>query len=135
MAAQAYERPHGPYTDFPAGCAACHVAHASLGPQLIMKANITTLCLTCHDGTASVFNVVYVPEVDRAVYGFGFGTTAGAVYFHPVMNTGNPAVGEIIECIYCHNPHASNPRLLQSTVGGVTYTQEPAFCLACPRQR
>ncbi|MEW6193190.1 MAG: cytochrome c3 family protein [Bacillota bacterium] len=131
VSAQAYETPHGPYTTFPPGCAACHVAHAGARPQLLVKPNISALCLTCHDGTGSVFNVVYVPEVDRAVYGFGFGTTSGAVYFHPVKNTGNPAVGEIIECTYCHNPHASNARLLQSTVSATTYTQGPAFCLAC----
>ncbi|MEW6772091.1 MAG: cytochrome c3 family protein [Bacillota bacterium] len=145
VSAQAYESPHGPYTAFPVGCAACHVAHASLGPQLLMKTDITTLCLTCHDGTASVFNVVYVPEEDiygtgvtREVYGFGFGTTSGAVYFHPVKNTGNPAVGEIIECTHCHNPHGDMsvpdqvyPRLLKSSDGTNSYYQGPAFCLAC----
>jgi len=143
--AQTYENPHGPYEAFPVGCAACHVAHAALGPKLVPKADITALCLTCHDGTASVFNVVYVPETDiygtgvtREVYGFGFGTTAGAVYFHPVKNTGNPAVDEVIECVHCHNPHGDMsipnqvyPRLLNSSDGTARYYQGPNYCLAC----
>ncbi|MEW6228301.1 MAG: cytochrome c3 family protein [Bacillota bacterium] len=145
VSAQAYETPHGPYSQFPAGCAACHVAHAAAGPYLMLQTDITTLCLTCHDGTASVFNVVYVPESDiwgtgvtRDVYGFGFGTTSGAVYHHPVKNTGNPAVGQVLECTDCHNPHGDMsvpdqvyPRLLKSSDGTNSYYQGPDFCLAC----
>ncbi|WP_334109483.1 cytochrome c3 family protein [Thermodesulfitimonas autotrophica] len=145
VVAQAYESPHGPYANFPAGCAACHVAHAAIGPNLMLKTNITALCLTCHDGTASVFNVVYVPELDiygtgvtRAVYGFGFGTTSGAVYFHPVRDTGNSLVGQVLECVDCHNPHGDMsvpgqvyPRLLNSFDGTTRYYQGPNFCLAC----
>ncbi|MEW6447820.1 MAG: cytochrome c3 family protein [Bacillota bacterium] len=145
VAAQAYETPHGPYEAFPAGCAACHVAHTAAGPPLILQSEITALCLTCHDGTASVFNVVYVPETDiwgagvtREVYGFGFGTTAGSVCFHPVKNTGNPAVGQVLECVDCHNPHGDTTvsggvyaRLLSSTDSTGRYYQGPDFCLAC----
>ncbi|MEW6172462.1 MAG: cytochrome c3 family protein [Bacillota bacterium] len=138
VSAQAYESPHGPYGDFPAGCAACHTAHAGLGSKLITEINITTLCFGCHDGTASTFNVVYdVDSAYRDVYGYGF-SCAGAVYFHPVLNTGNPLVGSVIECTNCHNPHsdltvggATYHRLLNSFDGTSRYYQGPDFCLAC----
>lgn len=138
VSAQAYESPHGPYGDFPAGCAACHTAHAGLGAKLITEINITTLCFGCHDGTASTFNVVYdVDSAYRDVYGYGF-SCAGAVYFHPVLNTGNPLVGSVIECTNCHNPHgdltvggATYHRLLNSFDGTSRYYQGPDFCLAC----
>lgn len=134
VSAQAYESPHGPYGTFPAGCAACHVAHASPGPKLLARETTTTLCLACHDGTGSIYDVV------NAVYS-GFGSTCGAVYFHPVKGIkdllNNPAVGEIIECTYCHNPHGDTvngqvyPRLLRSFDGTNRYYQGPEYCLAC----
>ena len=133
-----YNSPHGPYDNFPVGCAGCHVAHSALGPKLMIRNNITTLCLTCHDGTASAFNVVYVAPENRDVYGFGFGTTSDAVYFHPVKDTGNPAIGTILECTNCHNPHGDPKagggvyaRLLNSYDGTSRYYQGPDFCLAC----
>ncbi|MEW6771330.1 MAG: cytochrome c3 family protein [Bacillota bacterium] len=134
VSAQAYENPHGPYETFPAGCAACHVAHASLGPRLLTRETTTMLCLACHDGTGSIYDVV------NAVYA-GFGSTCGAVYFHPVKGIkdllNNPAVGEIIECTYCHNPHGNTvngqvyPRLLRSFDGTNRYYEGPEYCLAC----
>ncbi|MEW6228300.1 MAG: cytochrome c3 family protein [Bacillota bacterium] len=135
VSAQAYENPHGPYGAFPAGCAACHVAHASPGAYLLQQPTITSLCLTCHDGTASSYDVV------NAVYA-GFSSTCGAVYYHPVIGVkdllNNPAVGETIECTYCHNPHGDltvggqvYPRLLSSSDGTNRYNQGPEYCLAC----
>jgi predicted CXXCH cytochrome family protein len=92
------------------------------------------LCLACHDGTGSIYDVV------NAVYA-GFGSTCSAVYYHPVKGLkdilNNPAVGEIIECTYCHNPHGDSvngqvyPRLLRSFDGTNRYYQGPEYCLAC----
>ncbi|MEW6173989.1 MAG: cytochrome c3 family protein, partial [Bacillota bacterium] len=144
VSALAYQSPHGPYDSFPVGCAACHVAHAGGGPNLLNGAvNTTTLCLACHDGTASVFNVVYVPKEDpvtgitQAVYGLGFYDT-NATHFHPVRNTQNPAVGQVLECTNCHNPHGDSSggggvyaRLLNSYDGTSRYYQGPDYCLGC----
>lgn len=135
VSAQAYENPHGPYGAFPAGCAACHVAHASPGASLLKQPTITSLCLACHDGTASSYDVV------NAVYA-GFSSTCGAEYYHPVMGVkdllNNPAVGETIQCVHCHNPHGDMsepgkvyPRLLNSSDGTSRYYQGPDYCLAC----
>ncbi|RPF42479.1 putative CXXCH cytochrome family protein [Thermodesulfitimonas autotrophica] len=136
--AAAYDNPHGPYDNFPAGCAACHVAHAATGPNLLSRAatNTTALCLTCHDGTGSVFNVVYV-TTNQEVYGLGFYDTA-AMHFHPVRDMGNPLIGQSIGCTDCHNPHGdmSVPgqvyaRLLSAFDGTTRQHQGPNFCLAC----
>ncbi|WP_334109484.1 cytochrome c3 family protein [Thermodesulfitimonas autotrophica] len=138
MPAAAYDNPHGPYDNFPAGCAACHVAHAATGPNLLSRAatNTTALCLTCHDGTGSVFNVVYV-TTNQEVYGLGFYDTA-AMHFHPVRDMGNPLIGQSIGCTDCHNPHGdmSVPgqvyaRLLSAFDGTTRQHQGPNFCLAC----
>ncbi|MEW6447821.1 MAG: cytochrome c3 family protein [Bacillota bacterium] len=135
VSAQAYENPHGPYGAFPAGCAACHVAHASPGATLLKQPTITSLCLACHDGTGSSYDVV------NAVYA-GFSSTCGAVNYHPVRGVkdllGNTAVGETIECVHCHNPHGDPtvngqvyPRLLNSSDGTNRYNEGPDFCLSC----
>lgn len=118
--------PHGPYLDSPTGCGACHVAHAAYSAPLIQRPNQTQMCLLCHDGTASIYNVY------DAVYGFG--PLSGSTHFHPVVNTGNPAVGSVIECVYCHNPHGSTPKLLWNIWDKTTITTGvygPGFCLIC----
>lgn len=136
--AAAYDNPHGPYDNFPAGCAACHVVHAATGPNLLSRAatNTTALCLTCHDGTGSVFNVVYI-TTNQDVYGLGFYDTT-ALHFHPVRDMSNPLIGQSIGCTDCHNPHGdmSVPgqvyaRLLSAFDGTTRQHQGPNFCLAC----
>lgn len=112
--------PHGPYDSLPSGCAACHVAHAGQGPRLLQRSEITAMCFVCHDGTGSSYDVAS-----------SFSSTSGNSDFHPVKSTGNLAVGQVLECVDCHNPHAGHPRLLQSTDGTNDYTEGPNFCLAC----
>jgi len=129
--ASGYDNPHGPYDVFPAACAACHITHAGVGPGLLSQSNMTAVCFTCHDGTGSTYDVLTGQ----------FGAGSGNSVFHPVKDTGNPAVGEVIECLDCHDPHgdivpgsnppANYPRLLHSTDGTNTYNEGPAFCLGC----
>lgn len=118
--------PHGPYFENPDACAACHVAHAAYSVPLVRLLSQTQMCLVCHDGTGSIYNVY------NAVYGFG--PLSGSTCFHPVANTGNPAVGSVVECAYCHNPHGSTPKLLwnlwdKTTLATGVYG--PDFCLIC----
>ena len=96
--------PHGPYLGSPDACGACHVSHAAYCEPLVIRPSQTAMCLFCHDGTGSIYNVY------NAVYGFG--PLSGSTHFHSVANTGNPAVGSVVECAYCHNPHSSAPKLL-----------------------
>lgn len=118
--------PHGPYFENPDACAACHVAHAAYSVPLGKLPSQTQICLVCHDGTGSIYNVY------DAVYGFG--PLSGSTHFHPVANTGNPAVGSVVECAYCHNPHGHTPKLLwnfwdKTTLATGVYG--PDFCLVC----
>lgn len=39
-------------------CASCHVTHAADGPFLMKAPTRSALCMTCHDGSASRYNVV-----------------------------------------------------------------------------
>lgn len=115
-----FVNPHGSYDEETSGCAACHVAHSGLRPQLLSRSEITVLCLSCHDGSASNYDVANIYDV-----------SSGNNSFHPVVSTGNPDVEEIVECVDCHNPHGQNPRLLRSSDGTNLFTEGPTFCLAC----
>ena len=50
--------PHGYYWDNPDLCQNCHVTHSALGPRLITEVNTDRLCITCHDGTQSKYDVL-----------------------------------------------------------------------------
>jgi len=50
--------PHGYYQDNPELCGNCHYTHSALGPKLIKEVNADRLCITCHDGTQSKYDVI-----------------------------------------------------------------------------
>lgn len=50
--------PHGFFNEKTTLCANCHVAHAASGPKLMLAPTQVALCTTCHDGTASKYDVL-----------------------------------------------------------------------------
>lgn len=50
--------PHGFFNQQTTLCASCHVAHSASGPKLMLAATQVALCTTCHDGTASKYDVL-----------------------------------------------------------------------------
>lgn len=50
--------PHGFYWDNPELCGNCHYTHSAIGPRLITEVNADRMCVTCHDGTQSKYDVL-----------------------------------------------------------------------------
>lgn len=49
---------HGNYAENTGLCAACHVIHGAIGSKLIIATTKVNLCITCHDGTQSKYNIL-----------------------------------------------------------------------------
>lgn len=50
--------PHGFYKKNAILCGECHYTHSALGPRLISEVNADRMCVTCHDGTQSKYDVL-----------------------------------------------------------------------------
>ncbi len=50
--------PHGYYSDNPGLCGNCHYTHKAMGPSLVAATTANNLCVTCHDGTQSKYDVL-----------------------------------------------------------------------------
>ncbi|MCD1261048.1 fibronectin type III domain-containing protein [Paenibacillus athensensis] len=97
--------PHHSYTENTDACSTCHVSHKGYGTTILKKASQSQLCLTCHDGTGSTYNV-------------SGQFTSADVSFHPVVGTAAAPTGSM-DCSSCHNPHAANgARSLAPDVSG-----------------
>lgn len=134
-------QPHAFYLKDTNLCAYCHRAHLAPGEKVTVLPSVTELCLTCHDGTQSKYNVLEgTVDADRDGDGVAetripspagpFGSIGGhaAVARPESVHTlgvlvrgapgGNPAgTGEEWEeplgCESCHDPHNThNYRLL-----------------------
>ncbi|MFZ3102406.1 MAG: cytochrome c3 family protein [Desulfitobacteriaceae bacterium] len=92
-----YYSPHDTYLMNTNDCSICHATHTALAPNLLKQEDETSLCVTCHDGTGSVYNTLY-----------GFQPVGQDWTTHPVGNTGNTSKNTGIKCTDCHNPHESN---------------------------
>jgi predicted CXXCH cytochrome family protein len=130
---------------FQQGCAICHEPHGSENQHLLRASNPNKLCLECHgpdrspkkleaEHLVAIFDgKVRLPEdylskvaVLPLKYGRGHPTT-----HHPVVDQMDPAdntkVRLAINCLTCHQPHASaEPGLLAKDQANNT-----AFCDGC----
>ena len=118
--------PHGPYSALTDACAACHRTHTAGGRALISSADEIQLCLTCHNGTGSIYNAA-LGEITAA--GKSAPSSAGplqltsedgpATSAHilgtPFDVPGGPRATVSITCEDCHDPHGNtNYRLLRN---------------------
>lgn len=68
-------------------CTVCHQPHQSDAPHLLASKDINAVCSKCHKGHAQ----------------FG----------HPIgSNVIDPRTGQGMSCLSCHNPHASQQRMM-----------------------
>ncbi len=115
------QSPHGSYTELTGVCTGCHGLHAGFSDQRLLKAaTVTDLCLTCHDGSVSRYNVLegwVALTGDRSVKATSpagrFGTGPGQVpYAHRIYGD------QPLSCGTCHDPHGRdvNFRLLRGAV-------------------
>lgn len=151
IVATPYKRAHGLFTENDNTCTFCHGVHSSnslldwstfgqvlnqpLAAGALIKApQPAQLCMTCHDGTASVYNVLGHFQAPP-------GSAGPSV--HPVKATGSevPAPSEAnMHCTTCHNPHGDRkpsgseayPMLLRYfDASGKPVYEGPEYCLTC----
>jgi len=129
---------------FEQSCAICHEPHGGDNPKLLRTKNVNQLCLECHGPDAAPEKLekqhlvaifggkVRLPEnyfrkvpVLPLKNGLGHPTTR-----HPVQDVTDPGTGKVlhaINCLSCHQPHASaKPALLVKD-----QANNMAFCKTC----
>lgn len=86
--------PHSGFSTSTELCGSCHIPHSAATGTKIMRSEETVLCLTCHDGRGSSYNV----SAD-------FAAAADTRYSHDVGDAARSASGGRTACDGCHNPH------------------------------
>lgn len=107
-------------------CAGCHVTHAAEGPYLMKAPNRTALCLTCHNGTGSRYDVekgLVTAKNGEKTKALGGAFVGGSVYYPTITSThvytateqnyapGYNTPGTLwndIDCNDCHSSHADS---------------------------
>ena len=107
--------PHTSYTNVSSnGCENCHRPHAAGGPKRLLNfAGEETNCYSCHAGTVASKNIQ--AEFNKA-YKHPIGSTTG------VHDPAESAVvnSRHVECVDCHNSHASQPTTGGTLAGSLT---------------
>lgn len=123
--------PHANFKTNTTLCGYCHLAHAATGNNLIRQSKILGLCLLCHDGTGSSYDVkagIYF-NGDNAVpllsggYDIAMGSTS--THFSDLTSFvyGGSLEPMTVDCNNCHEPHGTtNYRNLRTVVNGVPVT-------------
>ena len=106
---------HGPYSLTASQCAACHRAHTAKAPNLLVKGSQSSLCFSCHNGSASNANVQAQYALLRPVNN----PAAREYYSHDALAPSNHTRSELdefggvsnrhSECADCHNSHKARP--------------------------
>jgi predicted CXXCH cytochrome family protein len=108
-------------------CATCHRIHTAQNSKLLKSTPESALCLSCHDGTGSQYNVAAeysdpnVPANDAATSSY---------YSHPLDLSSTHTSAQVDEfggvfnrhsaCSDCHNPHSMDGSVPQETSNGWT---------------
>ena len=125
--ARANMGPHGNYSPTTDACAACHRTHTAVGPNLLKAKTPYELCMSCHDGTGSTYNVqdgvLEVAGRPASAAGpivpvaQGGQATSSHVLTQTLTPPGGPSVSAGLTCTSCHDPHgSSNHRIFRETV-------------------
>lgn len=88
--------PHNEYTTSTSKCGQCHQIHRGQAQRLLKKNSTVGMCYTCHDGTASTYNINSVLPLNGAA----------PTSYHPIKNIGYGS--NKVNCTDCHNPHNAN---------------------------
>ncbi|KNZ69353.1 putative multiheme cytochrome c [Thermincola ferriacetica] len=119
--------PHANFTTNTTLCGYCHSAHSATGVNIIRAPKIIDLCLLCHDGTGSSYDVkagiYFNGDVPTPLLSGGYDLAMGSTstHFTDLANSvfGGSADPMTVDCNNCHEPHGtSNYRNLRTTVNG-----------------
>lgn len=110
------ENAHANYQKSSDTCSNCHSTHYALTSQLLNEAVVRTLCLRCHDGTGSKYNVnggkVVTPSGQQVSSPAGPFSYASAASYHNVFREefstellapGGESMS--LTCTSCHSAH------------------------------
>lgn len=87
-----YFLPHRNYSSNTAKCGLCHQVHQGKEYRLVRNDTTVALCFTCHDGSASKYNIK-----------LSFDNNPGS--YHPIMGLSLNGNSNKLRCTNCHNPH------------------------------
>jgi predicted CXXCH cytochrome family protein len=115
---------HGPYGVTTDTCARCHRAHTGQAASMTTYPSHSQLCLTCHDGTGSSFNVSAqysdqsIPANDPATRSYySHDPNDSDAHTLAVNDEFTGVQNRHSECIDCHNAHAATTgKASQATV-------------------
>ncbi|GAB4257270.1 Ig-like domain-containing protein [Thermincola ferriacetica] len=119
--------PHANFTTNTTLCGYCHSAHSATGVNIIRAPKIIDLCLLCHDGTGSSYDVkagiYFNGDVPTPLLSGGYDLAMGSTstHFTDLANSvfGGSPNPMTVDCNNCHEPHGtSNYRNLRTTVNG-----------------
>ena len=126
--ADADENPHDQYSALTTTCAACHRTHSAASTALLISTDEVALCLTCHNGTGSVYNAAWgeitvagktIPSAAGPLQLTSEGGPATSTHIlgTPFDIPGGPRATMALTCDDCHDPHGnSNYRLLYNEI-------------------
>ena len=127
------------------GCESCHVPHAAGGPnRILIYLREEDNCYHCHDGSVAAKNIK--AQFQGKISTHPIEATTGV--HDPTETRMSPFVTGHVECVDCHNPHASNDtaaatpplasgrlaRVSGVTIGGAgvsSATYEYEICFKC----
>jgi predicted CXXCH cytochrome family protein len=94
-----FNKPHGSFAEDTGMCSNCHSGHEGKSTNLLTQEKILDLCIQCHDGTGSIFDV----KSD-------FGSPTEKTSHHPVLSETVKETNEQgnkfkMSCVSCHEPH------------------------------
>jgi predicted CXXCH cytochrome family protein len=121
---------HGSYSNNTNACASCHETHNSGSDKLLIKDEIYSTCISCHDGTLGIYNV-FTASTAGTFTGTAGGNSSihnstgsldiksapggisGAHLSDDEIKTKGGSWTEEFDCASCHSPHGSySDRLL-----------------------
>lgn len=123
--------PHANFRSNTTLCGYCHLAHTAKGENILRETQILDLCLLCHDGTGSSYDVkagIYFngtapTQLLSGGYDLAMGSTS--THFTDLANFvyGGSLTPMTVDCNNCHEPHGTtNYRNLRTVVNGVPVT-------------
>ncbi|MHB1325924.1 MAG: cytochrome c3 family protein [Thermoleophilia bacterium] len=139
--AQAYNSPHGGFSNSTNLCLICHAPHDAPGLKLLKRTPESALCFTCHNGTGSNFNTQVQMDLNPATNAMhpivvNLANNTGVYTYKSAATLLASAPTGPYNCSQCHNPHGDMGygkllRATYSTSEYVTYTTTPDPYAAC----
>ena len=116
---------HGPYSLTADQCGVCHRVHTAKAPNLLVKGSQSTLCFSCHNGTAANANVEFQYGLVRPINNpaareyYSHDALAPSTHTRAALDEFGGVSNRHSECADCHNSHKARatPNSAQTASG------------------